>query len=56
MPRYFFHVCDEEMIADYIGNELSGPEEAKREAVRALKFAKALLPDHPLRPLYASPS
>ena len=34
-PRYFFHVHDGRDIPDTSGVELSGPEEARNEAVRA---------------------
>ncbi|HEX8164896.1 MAG TPA: hypothetical protein VF601_03815 [Beijerinckiaceae bacterium] len=35
MPRYFFHVHDGRDIPDKEGVELSGPEEARNQAVTA---------------------
>ena len=35
MPRYFFHVRDRKEIPDHEGVELSGPEEARSQAVIA---------------------
>lgn len=35
MPRYFFHVHDGKDIPDHDGVELSGPEEARSQAVIA---------------------
>ena len=35
MPRYFFHVHDGKDIPDEEGVELSGPEEARNQAVTA---------------------
>ena len=35
MPRYFFHVHDGKDIPDHDGVELSGPEEARSQAVSA---------------------
>ena len=44
MPRYFFHVQDEERIEDHIGVVLPSSNEAQREALRMVATAKALLP------------
>jgi hypothetical protein len=35
MPRYFFHVMDGQVTIDGEGTELAGPDEVRREAVRA---------------------
>lgn len=35
MPRYFFHVREGRDIPDTEGTELSGPEEARKQAVTA---------------------
>ena len=43
MARYFFHIHDGETALDVEGIELSGLDEARREAVR---FSGALLADH----------
>jgi hypothetical protein len=35
MPRYFFHVHDDQDIPDQLGTVLAGPKEAQDEAVVA---------------------
>ena len=35
MPRYYFHVMDGRVVIDEDGTELAGPEDVRREAIRA---------------------
>jgi hypothetical protein len=44
MPRYFFNVRDRDFLVDKTGIELTGPEEAARQADELLKLAKKMLP------------
>jgi hypothetical protein len=47
MPRYFFNVRDHELLLDKTGLELSGPVEARRQALEVIKLGKRLLPQLP---------
>jgi hypothetical protein len=44
MPRYFFNLRDGEFIKDAKGLELSGPDEAQREAERLAEIVAKFFP------------